>query len=55
MLLIRHIASEQSGRLSLPQKERFLANSRQAFGRSALLLSGGVALGVCWGGLEMIA
>lgn len=31
--------------LSLADKEQFLADSRQAYGRSALLLSGGASLG----------
>lgn len=33
--------------LSLAEKEQFFADSRQAYGRSALLLSGGASLGAC--------
>ena len=32
--------------LSISARERFLADSRQAYGRSALLLSGGLGMGV---------
>eukprot|EP00045_Choanoeca_perplexa_P007418 m.66924 g.66924 ORF g.66924 m.66924 type:complete len:695 (+) comp14066_c0_seq1:117-2201(+) len=45
---IDHIAA--SPQLSIDDKERYLSDARQAYGRSALLLSGGASLGMMhWG------
>eukprot|EP00042_Codosiga_hollandica_P021876 m.78327 g.78327 ORF g.78327 m.78327 type:complete len:634 (+) comp50563_c0_seq2:92-1993(+) len=43
---LEYVAEQDVGGMDLRAKERFFANSRQAYGRSALLFSGGFSLGM---------